>query len=196
MAGPMFLYTIRQIKLPEYETIRQLDREAFVYNIHGGEADYHEIFADKVRRSPYFIPELDLAAEKDDGLIIGHGIFSRLPMGDTGTRAVILNSLAVRHGENDSRRENFFEFQRKGVGQAIIRAGFEIAKSLGFTACVVSGNPDVYHGRLGFRHYYELGLVLDSSVKEAGSTIFASELGPDGFAGTNKILGFPGYDFL
>ncbi|MCL2478921.1 MAG: N-acetyltransferase [Treponema sp.] len=189
-------YTVRQIELPEYDTVRQLDRESFGNNEHGGNADFHEIFADKIRRSEFYIPELDLVAATDQGLILGHGIFSRLPMGDDGSRVVVLNSLAVRHGENDSHKDKTYEFQRRGIGTAIIRAGLEIAITLGFTACVVSGNPAVYRGKMGFRNYYELGIEKDRSVAEPDSTIFALELKPDGFAGTNRVLGFPDYDFL
>lgn len=51
-------YIIRQIKTEEYETVRQLDSDAFRYNESGDDGDFHRIFADNIRKSPYFIPKL------------------------------------------------------------------------------------------------------------------------------------------
>jgi len=36
---------------------------------------FTEFFADNIRKSPYFIPELDLVAVTNEGFILGHGIF-------------------------------------------------------------------------------------------------------------------------
>ena len=72
--------------ITEYEAVRKLGRDAFGKNERGSDGDLHEIFADNIRRSPYFIPELDLVAVMDDGFILGHGIFFGLPMGDDGSR--------------------------------------------------------------------------------------------------------------
>jgi len=70
-------YTVRQIKTDEYETVRQLDSDAFRYNEFGDDGEFHRIFADNIRKSPYFIPELDLVAVTNEGFILGHGIFFR-----------------------------------------------------------------------------------------------------------------------
>jgi len=37
----------------------------------------------------------------------------------------------VRHGEKDNHAEKRYEYQRKGIGTAIVKHGLEIAKSLG-----------------------------------------------------------------
>jgi len=68
-------YTVRQIKTDEYETVRQLDSDAFRYNEFGDDGEFHRIFADNIRKSPYFIPELDLVAVTNEGFILGLGIF-------------------------------------------------------------------------------------------------------------------------
>jgi len=189
-------YIIRQIKKDEYEAVRQLDSDAFRYNEHGDDGEFHRIFADNVRRSPYFIPELDLVAVTQEGFILGHGIFSALPMGDAANHVVWLNSLAVRHGEKDNHAEKKYEYQRKGIGTAIVKHGLEVAKSLGFTACMTCGNPAVYQKKMGFKNYRELGIQKDDSVEDADECIFAIELAPNGFEGTNRLLSFSYYDFF
>jgi len=121
---------IKQIHPDEYGIIRKLDREAFQYNERGSNGDLHEVFTDNIRRSPYYIPELDLVAVMDDGFTyLGHAVFSALPMGDNGEHIVWLSSLAVRHGEKDSHAEKIYEYQRKGIGRKLVRRGLEIAKS-------------------------------------------------------------------
>lgn len=69
-------YKIKQIHSDEYGIIRKLDRDAFEFNDRDSDGDFHEVFADNIRRSPYYIPELDLVAVTDDGLsYLGHAIF-------------------------------------------------------------------------------------------------------------------------
>jgi predicted N-acetyltransferase YhbS len=189
-------YLIRQIKTDEYETVRQLDSDAFRYNERGSDGEFHRIFADNIRRSPYFIPELDLVAVTNQGFILGHGIFSALPMGDAANHVVWLNSLAVRHGEKDNHAEKKYEYQRKGIGTAIVKHGLEVAKSLGFTACMTCGHPAVYQKKMGFKNYRELGIKKDDSVEDPDECIFAVELAPAGFDCTNRLLSYLYYDFF
>ena len=189
-------YIIKQIHKDEYEIIRKLDRDAFKYNGHGSDADFHEIFADNIRRSPHYIPELDLVAVTDDGFTyLGHAVFSALPMGDHGQNIVWLNSLAVRHGQNDSHADKSYEYQRKGIGTALVKRGLEIAKSLGYTGCMTCGNPAVYQKKMGFLDCRELGIGRDESVEDPEGCVFAIELAPQGFEGTNKQLSYAYYDF-
>lgn len=106
-------FKIKQIQKDEYGIIRKLDRDAFQYNERNSDGDFHEVFADNIRRSLYYIPELDLVAvTDDDSTYLGHAIFSALPMGDNGEQIIWLNSLAVRHGENDNHAEKAYEYQR------------------------------------------------------------------------------------
>jgi predicted N-acetyltransferase YhbS/thiamine kinase-like enzyme len=192
----MIHYNIKQITKNEYDIIRKLDRDAFENNERGSDGDFHEVFADNIRRSPYYIPELDLVAiTDDDSNYIGHAIFSAMPMGDYGEHIICLNSLAVKHGENDNHTENTYEYQRKGIGTALVMKGLEIAKSLGFTGCMTCGNPAVYQDKMGFLNYRELGIEKDDSEDDPENCVFAIELVPGGFDMTNKLLTFTYYDF-
>ncbi len=188
-------YKIKQIHKDEYSIIRKLDRDAFQHNERNSDGDLHESFADNIRRSPYYIPELDLVAVSDDGFTyLGHAVFSVLPMGENGEHIVWLNSLAVRYVENDNQAENSFEYQRKGIGTAMVINGIEIAKSLGYTGCMTCGNPTVYK-KMGFLDCRELGIGRDDSVDDPEGCVFALELVPGGFDLTNKLLSYAYYDF-
>lgn len=220
----MIKYKIKQVNPDEYEIIRKIDRESFEYNGRGSDSDFHEVFADNIRRSPYYIPELDLAAVTDDGSVyLGHAIFSVLPMGEpavgfaecpptqpclsvdspnarsgnpnNSSHIVWLNSLAVRHGEKDDHVKKSFEYQRKGIGTALVMRGLEIAKSLGYTGCMTCGNPAVYQKKMGFLDCRILGIDRDDSVDDPEGCVFAIELTPGGFDNTNKLLSYSFYDF-
>ncbi|MCL1793189.1 MAG: N-acetyltransferase [Oscillospiraceae bacterium] len=191
----MNTYKIQQINPDEYEIIRKLDRDAFGYGKLDGSGDFHEVFADNVRRSPYYISELDLAAVSSDGIYLGHAIFSALPMGDKGEHIIWLNSLAVKRGENDNPAEKSYEFQRRGIGTALVMRGLEIAKSLGYTGCMTCGHPDVYQKKMGFLDCRALGINLDESVKDPEGCVHAVELVPSGFDKTNKIISYKYYNF-
>jgi len=49
---------------------------------------------------------------------------------------------------------------------------------------------------MGLKNYRELGIKKDDSVEDADECIFAIELVPNGFDGTNRILSFSYYDFF
>ena len=188
-------YNIRQICPDEYSIIRKLDRDAFEFNERGSDGDFHEVFADNIRRSPYYIPELDLVAVTDDGYFLGHAIFSKLPMGDNGAHIIWLHSLAAKRGESDNHAEKSYEYQRKGIGTTLVMRGLEIAKTLGYTGCMTCGHPDVYRKRMGFSDYRELGISKDKSVDDPDGAVHAIELIPCGFDKTNKLLSYTYYDF-
>jgi predicted N-acetyltransferase YhbS len=188
-------FIIRQIKPEEYNIVRQLDRDAFGYNERGSDGEFHAVLADNIRRSPYFIPELDLVAIRKDGFILGHGIFSSLPMGDAGKHVIWLHSLAVRHGENDNHDVKSYEYQRKGIGTALVMCELKIAKFLGYTGCMTCGNPAVYKNKMGFSGCSDFGISWDDSVEDPESFVFAIELVQSGFDKTNKLLSYSYYDF-
>lgn len=189
-------YKIKQIHSDEYGVIRKLDRDAFEFNERDSDGDFHEVFADNIRRSPYYIPELDLVAVTDDGLTyLGHAIFSAIPMGDNGEHIVWLNSLAVKHGDKDSHVDKSYEYQRKGIGTALVMHGLEVAKLLGYTGCMTCGHPDVFKKKMGFLDCRELGIGRDGSVDDPEGCVFAIEIIPGGFEKTNKLLSYTYYDF-
>jgi putative acetyltransferase len=78
------------------------------------------------------------------------------------------------------------EYQRKGIGSALVKAGLERCKQLGFVAVVVLGHPE-YYPRFGFSPSRRFG--LDSEYDVAEEVFMAMELWPaalDGKTGTAK----------
>jgi predicted N-acetyltransferase YhbS len=55
------------------------------------------------------------------------------------------------------------ELQRQHISKDIIEHGFEVAKSLGYKAILVEGNPQNYKNR-GFQSSYKYGIEADPSV--------------------------------
>ena len=45
------------------------------------------------------------------------------------------------------------EFQKRGIGNSLIRAGLDQAVKLGYESILVLGDPK-YYGRFGFRHAF------------------------------------------
>jgi putative acetyltransferase len=83
-------------------------------------------------------PVVSLVAE-DDGGLVGHIMFSPVTLPEQpALRIAGLAPMAVEP-----------EHQRKGVGSALVRAGLEQCRQLGFGAVVVLGHP-AYYPRFGF----------------------------------------------
>lgn len=78
-------------------------------------------------------PVVSLVAE-EDGKIVGHIMFSPVSLiGHPERKIMGLAPMAVAP-----------EHQRKGIGSALVRAGLERCRSLGFGAVVVLGHPSLY----------------------------------------------------
>lgn len=75
----------------------------------------------------------------DDEKVVGHVAFSRVKISDGTRQWYGLGPLAVDP-----------QFQRQGIGSALVRAGIEQLHALSAAGCVVLGDP-AYYGRFGFR---------------------------------------------
>ena len=99
-------------------------------------------------------PLVSLIAE-DKGAIVGHIMFSPVSLsGHPVLRIMGLAPMAVAP-----------EHQRKGIGSALVRAGLEQCKQLGFGAVVVLGHP-AYYPRFGFLPSTCCGIVCEYEVPE------------------------------
>jgi len=84
------------------------------------------------------LPLISLVADVD-GRIAGHILFSPVALADhPGLRLMGLGPMAVVP-----------EYQRRGIGSALVQTGLKRCKELGFLAVVVVGHPD-YYPRFGF----------------------------------------------
>ena len=86
--------------------------------------------------------------------IIGYAMFSRFHIeGRYENELLILTPVAVKT-----------ELQRQHISKDLLEYGFEIAKSMGFKAILVEGNPRNYNSR-GFQSSYKFGIEAGPNIK-------------------------------
>lgn len=128
---------IRCEAFDDYSAIDELYQQAFERN---NEAQLVE----NIRNSNYYIPQLSLVAQIDNR-VVGHILFSHINLvGEANLQVLGLAPLAVLP-----------QFQRHGIGSALIRVGLETADAMGEALVVVLGHPQLY-SRFGFKpsvHY-------------------------------------------
>lgn len=124
---------IRKERVEDYDIVYAVVKSAFESAAHadGNEQD----LVNALRKGEAFIPELSLVAEVN-GKIVGHIMLTKATV--NGKTALCLAPLSVLP-----------EYQRKGVGTALIRQGHKIAKGLGYTHSIVLGDGK-YYSRLGY----------------------------------------------
>jgi putative acetyltransferase len=105
-----------------------------------------------------------LVAEQD-GAIVGHVAFSPVQLEEGSVAATGLGPVAV------DRRQ-----RRRGIAEALIRAGLEARREAGDRLVVVLGDP-AYYARFGFGPARLVGL---DSVYGGGDAFQAMALGPEG----------------
>ena len=86
---------------------------------------------------------ISLVAEID-GQIVGHIAFSPVTVSDGATGWYGLGPISVLP-----------EYQRQGIGQALMKEGLRLLKDMGGQGCALVGDPN-YYKRFGFRNYPEL----------------------------------------
>ena len=109
---------------------------------------------EEIRAKKYYIPDLEfiMVDEADD--VIGYAMFSRFHLeGKYEEELLILTPVAVKT-----------ELQRQHISKELIEHGFEVAKSLGFKAILVEGNPQNYSSR-GFQPSYKFGIEAGPNLK-------------------------------
>jgi putative acetyltransferase len=131
--------TIRNEIEDDYRTVEGLVREAF-WNLHVPGCCEHFVLHN-LRSSSDFIPELDFVAEKE-GQIVGQIAYSRGTIKDKeGSEKKVIGFGPV---------SVLPAFQRQGIGSALIIHSANIAKTAGYPAICIYGDPR-YYGRFGFR---------------------------------------------
>ncbi len=106
---------IRQEREQDYPEIYRLVKEAFATAEHAGGNEQDLVEA--LRKGTAYLPELALVAE-EEGVLAGHILLTRASVG--GAPVMALAPLSVRP-----------EFQRRGVGTALMEKAHEIARARG-----------------------------------------------------------------
>ena len=141
---------IRQERKEDYKEVYELIREAFASAEHadGNEQDLTEA----LRKGNAFIPELSLVAEID-GKLAGHILFTKANIGEK--EVLVLAPLSVRP-----------QYQRQGVGTALMEKGHKIAKDLGYGYVLVLGS-EKYYPRAGYVPAEVFGISVPEGIPSA-----------------------------
>ena len=129
-------YIIRKENKNDYRETENLAREAF-WNL-SQPGCYEHYFVHIMRDHQDFIPELDYVAELD-GKIIGNVMYCKAKLVDeqgTEKDIVTMGPLCVLP-----------EYQRMGIGKALLEHTFKLAESMGYDAVINCGNRDNYVAR-------------------------------------------------
>lgn len=138
---------IKQETSTDYEEIYNVVKKAFLNAEHrdGNEQD----LVNELRKGDAYIPELSLVAKIDDQ-IVGHIMFTQAAVGKDSV--LVLAPLAVLP-----------EYQRQGIGKALINQGHEIALKLGYEYIVVLGSED-YYPKFGYMPANQLGINIPEGI--------------------------------
>lgn len=121
-------------------------------NVSAFETPAEANLVDALRKEAY--PIVSLVAE-DNGAIVGHILFSPVSLsGHAGLKIMGLGPMAVAP-----------EHQREGIGSALVRAGLERCKQIGFGAVVVLGHPQFYP-RFRFSPSVRFGIGCEYEVPQ------------------------------
>lgn len=108
---------------------------------------------EEIRRKRYYIPELELVMLDEYDEVVGYAMFSRFHIeGRYEDELLMLTPVAVKT-----------ELQRQHISKDLLEYGFEKAKSLGFKAVLVEGNPENYRSR-GFLPSYRFGIEAGPNI--------------------------------
>jgi len=131
-----------------------------------------------LRESSAFIPELSLVA-LEGSRIVGHILFTRITVRDESEahEALALAPMAVLP-----------EFQKRGIGSALVRRGLDEARGLGHRAVIVVGHPD-YYPRFGFAPARALG--INPPFEVPSEAFLALELLPGALSGIRGVVKYP-----
>jgi len=130
---------IRNEQINEYRAVEELTREAF-WNLYVPGCSEHFVLHN-MRSSSDFISELDFVAELN-GKLVGNIVY---------THGKLINDMGETHNVISLGPVSVLPaYQRQSIGSALIKYSLDKAKSLGFTAVFIYGNPR-YYSRFGFR---------------------------------------------
>lgn len=124
---------------------------------------------------------VSLVAEVD-GRVVGHIAFSPVTISDGSPGWYGLGPVSVLP-----------EYQRQGIGGALIREGISRLKNIGARGCCLVGHPG-YYGRFGFRNSAEL--TLEGVPAEVFFALSLDGQMPQGLVGFHPAFMVDGRDAL
>lgn len=151
---------IRREETKDQSAVYSLVKKAFETAEHADGNEQELVNA--LRKSEAYIPELSLVAEIG-GRIVGHIMFTKAKVGDVAVLALAPLSVLP-------------EYQRQGIGTALIREGHRIAGEMGYGYSIVLGS-ETYYPRVGYFPADTLGIKAPFDVP--GENFMACRLTDD-----------------
>ncbi len=142
---------------------------------------------EEIRSKRFYLPEMELImVDSYTDAVIGYVNFSRFHLdGKYENELLLLSPVAVKT-----------ELQRQHISKELIEYGFEKAKSLGYKAVIVEGNPMNYRSR-GFVTSAPFGITAHESVGiPAVECMMVKELIPGGLEGIHGQVCYADYECL
>lgn len=163
---------IRQETKADQARVYKVQKQAF-------ERENEAELVEKLRDTDVFIPELSLLAELNSE-IVGHILFTRITIMDGENikhSSLALAPMAVLP-----------EFQNKGIGSLLIKAGLAKAAELGHKSVIVLGHAE-YYPKFGFLPAIEWDIRAPFDVPE--EALMAVELVKDGLSPVAGLVIYP-----
>ena len=126
---------------------------------------------EEIRSKRWYLPELELVmVDSDSDEVIGYVNFSRFHLdGKYEDELLLLSPVAVKT-----------QLQRQHISKELIEYGLQKAKTMGYKAVIVEGNPMNYRNR-GFVTSCDYGITAHESVGlPAPECLMVQELVPGG----------------
>ena len=141
---------------------------------------------EEIRSKRFYVPELELIMVDEADEVIGYVNFSRFHLdGKYEDELLLLSPVAVKT-----------ELQRQHISKELIEYGFEKAKTMGYKAVIVEGNPMNYRNR-GFVTSAPYGITAHESVGlPAPECMMVKELVPGGLEGIQGQVCYSDYACL
>lgn len=128
---------IRKENPEDWNQLKEVVRQAFMHMEHSDQTE-HELVG-KLRVSECFIPELSLVA-LSEGAIVGHILLTELKLHPNPRNLKLLALAPV---------SVLPEYQKKGIGSALILKAHELAKAMFYSSIILIGHPE-YYTRFGY----------------------------------------------
>jgi len=145
-------FIIRRETVNDYHNTENAAREAF-WNQNRPGCDEH-YFIHVLRQHQDFVPELDFVAEAG-GRIVGCVMYAKSRLIDENgseKQVLTMGPLCVVP-----------EYQRMGIGKALLGHTFPIARELGYDIVINFGNPDNYVAR-GYRSCKKYNVCFEGDI--------------------------------
>ena len=167
---------LRQETPTDYHVVHELVQKAFASEIHSDHREH--LLVENLRKSEHFIPELSIVATIDN-LVVGYILLSKIKIVNPKQT---FNSLAL------APVAVLPEYQKNGIGRALINYAHEKAKQLNYSSIILLGHKD-YYPKFGYKLASTFGIKLQFDVPE--ENCMAIELCQYALKGISGIVEYP-----